>query len=168
MSNVPSLNELIDKFQYRLSSQEFQEHSQACIDYFRMVASGELKPMLRDNNAVMAAQCVSVIFEHVQHRMKRHEIFRQHGFRVEGDPEEPHDIAKDAEESTKLTSEDLAFTINCTAVSPSADPGTKPIKANLPSGPIIYKAVMARSAQLKREGSADSPSATEDSEQCQK
>jgi len=34
-----------------------------------MVASGVIDPFLRDNNAVMAAQCVVVILEHVKNEV---------------------------------------------------------------------------------------------------
>ena len=64
--SVPTLDELFAKFQYLLKDPEFIEHSKSFERYFRLVANGGLKPMLSDNNAVLAAQCVIVILEHVK------------------------------------------------------------------------------------------------------
>lgn len=64
--SVPTLDELFAKFQYLLKDPDFIEQRESFETYFRLVASGALKPMLSDNNAVLAAQCVIVILEHVK------------------------------------------------------------------------------------------------------
>lgn len=64
--STPTLDELIEKFRVLLSDAEFAQHSESFETYFRSVASGKVAPWLQDNNAVMAAQCVIVILEHVK------------------------------------------------------------------------------------------------------
>ena len=64
--STPTLDELFAKFRHLLRDQEFTQHSESFETYFRLVASGKVSPWLRDSNAVMAAQCVIVILEHVK------------------------------------------------------------------------------------------------------
>jgi hypothetical protein len=71
--NVPTIDELLEKFEGLLSDAEFAKESQSCESFFRMVASGQLQPRLTDQNAIMAAQCVSVIFEHAKLRLAGNE-----------------------------------------------------------------------------------------------
>jgi hypothetical protein len=39
--------------------------------YFRLVAIGMIYPVLTESNAVMAAQCVVVILEHVKNEVEQ-------------------------------------------------------------------------------------------------
>ena len=64
--NTPTLDELFAKFRYLLKDQEFTQHSESFETYFRLVASGQVEPLLSNSNAVMAAQCVIVVLEHVK------------------------------------------------------------------------------------------------------
>lgn len=64
--STPTLEELFEKFRYLLKDPKFQQHSQSFERYFRLVASGELTPIITDNHAVLAAQCVIIILEHVK------------------------------------------------------------------------------------------------------
>ena len=64
--STPTLDELFEKFRYLLKDQEFTQHRESFETYFRLVASGQAEPLLSQNNAVMAAQCVIVILEHVK------------------------------------------------------------------------------------------------------
>jgi hypothetical protein len=68
--SVPTLEELFEKFRKLLDDPEFVSHCEAFEQHFRMVASGEAWPMLKLNNAVLAAQCVTVILEHVKQEAK--------------------------------------------------------------------------------------------------
>lgn len=63
---TPTLEELLVKFRGLVNDEEFKIYAGSMERYFRMVASGEIDPFLRDHNAVMAAQCVVVILEHVK------------------------------------------------------------------------------------------------------
>lgn len=64
--STPTLEELFAKFQYLLKDPEFTQHSESFEEYFRLIASGKGEPLLSHNNAVLAAQCVIVILEHVK------------------------------------------------------------------------------------------------------
>ena len=64
--STPTLDELFAKFRYLLRDPEFTQHTESFEEYFRLVASGKVVPWLRDSNAVMAAQCVIVVLEHVK------------------------------------------------------------------------------------------------------
>ena len=64
--STPTLDELFAKFRYLLRDQEFTQHTESFETYFRLVASGQSEPRLSNSNAVMAAQCVIVILEHVK------------------------------------------------------------------------------------------------------
>ena len=64
--STPTLDELFGKFRCLLRDQEFTQHSESFEAYFRSVASGQAEPWLSDSNAVMAAQCVIVVLEHVK------------------------------------------------------------------------------------------------------
>ena len=64
--STPTLDELFAKFRCLLKDPEFTQHSESFETYFRLVASGQAEPLLRDSNAVMAAQCVIVVLEHVK------------------------------------------------------------------------------------------------------
>ena len=64
--STPTLDELFEKFRHLLKDQEFTQHSESFETYFRLVASGQAEPLLSNSNAVMAAQCVIVILEHVK------------------------------------------------------------------------------------------------------
>ena len=64
--STPTLDELFAKFQYLLEDPEFAETRESFEEYFRLVASGQTEPRLTQSNAVMAAQCVIVILEHVK------------------------------------------------------------------------------------------------------
>ena len=64
--STPTLDELFAKFRYLLKDPEFTQHSESFETYFRLVASGQTEPRLSNSNAVMAAQCVIVVLEHVK------------------------------------------------------------------------------------------------------
>ena len=65
--STPTLDELFEKFRYLLNGSEFTQHSESFETYFRLVASGQAEPLrLSDSNAVMAAQCVIIVLEHVK------------------------------------------------------------------------------------------------------
>ena len=64
--STPTLDELFAKFRYLLRDQEFTQHTESFETYFRLVASGQSEPRLSNSNAVMAAQCVIVVLEHVK------------------------------------------------------------------------------------------------------
>ena len=64
--STPTLDELFAKFRYLLKDPEFTQHSESFETYFRLVASGQTEPRLTQSNAVMAAQCVIVVLEHVK------------------------------------------------------------------------------------------------------
>ena len=68
---TPTLEELLAKFRGLLRDEEFKAHAGSMERYFRMVASGVIDPFLRDHNAVMAAQCVVVILEHVKNEVEQ-------------------------------------------------------------------------------------------------
>ncbi len=62
--STPTLDELFEKFRQLLKDPEsYRESFEA---YFRLVASGQAEPLLSQSNAVMAAQCVIVVLEHVK------------------------------------------------------------------------------------------------------
>ena len=64
--STPTLDELFAKFRYLLKDPEFTQHRESFETHFRLVASGQAEPLLSNSNAVMAAQCVIVILEHVK------------------------------------------------------------------------------------------------------
>lgn len=64
--STPTLDELFAKFRHLLRDQELTQHSESFERYFRLVASGQVEPLLSQSNAVMAAQCVIVVLEHVK------------------------------------------------------------------------------------------------------
>ena len=64
--STPTLDELFAKFRYLLRDQEFTQHRESFETYFRLVASGQALPSLHSSNAVLAAQCVIVVLEHVK------------------------------------------------------------------------------------------------------
>ena len=64
--STPTLDELFENFRYSLREPEFTQHSESFETYFRLVASGQAEPLLSDSNAVLAAQCVVVVLEHVK------------------------------------------------------------------------------------------------------
>lgn len=68
--SAPTLEELFDRFRALLNDPDFVNHCESFEKHFRMVASGEARPLLTLNNAVMAAQCVIVILEHVKQQAK--------------------------------------------------------------------------------------------------
>ncbi len=68
---TPTLEELLAKFRGLLRNEEFKAHAGSMERYFRMVASGAIGPFLRDHNAVMAAQCVVVILEHIKNEVEQ-------------------------------------------------------------------------------------------------
>ena len=68
--STPTLEELFERFRALLNDPGFGGHCESFEKHFRMVASGEARPLLTLNNAVMAAQCVIVILEHVKREAK--------------------------------------------------------------------------------------------------
>ena len=64
--STTTLDELFAKFRYLLRDQEFTQHSESFEAYFRLVASGQAEPLLSNSNAILAAQCVIVVLEHVK------------------------------------------------------------------------------------------------------
>ena len=68
---TPTLEELLAKFRALLKDEEFKIYAGSMERHFRMVASGAIDPILTQSNAVMAAQCVVVILEHVKSEVKQ-------------------------------------------------------------------------------------------------
>jgi hypothetical protein len=68
---TPTLDELLAKFRGLLRDEEFKAHAGSMERYFRLVASGMINPVLTESNAVMAAQCVVVILEHVKNEVEQ-------------------------------------------------------------------------------------------------
>ena len=64
--STPTLDELFAKFRYLLKDAEFTQHRESFETHFRLVASGQALPLLSNSNAVLAAQCVIVVLEHVK------------------------------------------------------------------------------------------------------
>lgn len=64
--SAPTLDQLFGRFRASLNDPDFVNHCESFEKHFRMVASGEAKPLLTMSNAVLAAQCVIVILEHVK------------------------------------------------------------------------------------------------------
>ena len=64
--STPTLDELFAKFRHLLKDQELKQRSESFETHFRLVASGQALPSLHSSNAVMAAQCVIVVLEHVK------------------------------------------------------------------------------------------------------
>ena len=62
--STPTLDELFAKFRDLLKDPE--SYRESFETYFRSVASGQAEPLLSNSNAVMAAQCVIVVLEHVK------------------------------------------------------------------------------------------------------
>lgn len=67
---IPSIDELFERFRLLLSDKEFTHQSISFMRYFKLVASGGSPPILSDSNAVMAAQCVVIVAEHVLRQME--------------------------------------------------------------------------------------------------
>ena len=67
-ADTPTLEELLEKFRRFLKDPE--SYRESFETYFRLVASGKAEPVLFNSNAVMAAQCVVVIIEHVKQAAK--------------------------------------------------------------------------------------------------
>lgn len=61
---VPTLDELLQQLKKDVP------HRDACVTYFRMVASGQAPPLLRGDNAILAAQAMSVLLNHVAKDVK--------------------------------------------------------------------------------------------------
>ena len=66
---TPTLEELLAKFRGLINDKEFKIYAGSMDRHFRMVASGAIDPILTQSNAVMAAQCVVVILEHVKNEV---------------------------------------------------------------------------------------------------
>ena len=66
---TPTLEELLAKFRGLINDEEFKIYAGSMEQHFRMVASGAIDPILRQSNAMMAAQCVVVILEHVKNEV---------------------------------------------------------------------------------------------------
>ena len=62
--STPTLDELFAKFRQFLKDPE--SYRESFETYFRLVASGQAEPLLSQSNAVLAAQCVIVVLEHVK------------------------------------------------------------------------------------------------------
>jgi len=65
---TPTLEELLAKFRGLLRGEEFKSHAEEMESHFRKVATG-MWPILTESNAMMAAQCVVVILEHVKNEV---------------------------------------------------------------------------------------------------
>ena len=68
--STPTLEELFEKFRALLNDPGLGSHCESFEKHFRMIASGKARPLLTSTNAVMAAQCVIVILEHVKREAK--------------------------------------------------------------------------------------------------
>ena len=68
---TPTIDELFDRYSRLLDDPEIKPNQEAFEAYFSGVASGKEKPTLLLNNAMLAAQTVMVVLEHVK-KMKRY------------------------------------------------------------------------------------------------
>ena len=68
---TPTLDELLAKFRGLLKDELTKAYADQMGEYFRLVASGMINPTLTQSNAMMAAQCVVVILEHVKNEVEQ-------------------------------------------------------------------------------------------------
>ncbi len=66
---TPTLEELLAKFRGLLKDELTKSDADEMEEHFRLVASGMINPILTESNAMMAAQCVVVILEHVKNEV---------------------------------------------------------------------------------------------------
>lgn len=71
-TQIPSLDELLERIGKFLDDPDVRQYQESFDVHFSLVASGQTR-MLRDNNAMLAAQCVIVLIEHVR-RLKKAEV----------------------------------------------------------------------------------------------
>ena len=64
-TKIPSLDELLEKIRKLIDDPDVMRHQESFHAHFSLVASGRVG-LLRDNNAMFAAQCVLVLLEHVR------------------------------------------------------------------------------------------------------
>ena len=64
--SIPTIEELFERYRKLIDNPEMEKHLEAFEIYFSCVASGKKKPLLTLNNAVLAAQTVLVVLEHVK------------------------------------------------------------------------------------------------------
>lgn len=64
-TQIPSLDELLEKIRKLINDPDLMRHQESFEAHFALVASGRVG-LLRDNNAMFAAQCVLVLLEHVR------------------------------------------------------------------------------------------------------
>ncbi len=67
--STPTLEELLAKFRGLLRDELNKTDADEMEEHFRLVASGMINPVLTESNAMMAAQCVVVILEHVKNEV---------------------------------------------------------------------------------------------------
>ena len=67
---TPTIDELFDRYSRLLDDPEIKPNQESFEVYFSGVASGKEKPILLLHNAMLAAQTVMVVFEHVK-KMKQ-------------------------------------------------------------------------------------------------
>lgn len=71
-TKTPTLDELLDRIQKMLDDPSVKKYRESFELYFRSVATGRDR-VLRDNNAMFAAQCVIVLIEHVEKNTKNNQ-----------------------------------------------------------------------------------------------
>ena len=64
-TQIPSLDELLERIGKLIDDPDVMLHQESFEAHFALVASGRVG-LLRDNNAMFAAQCVLVLLEHVR------------------------------------------------------------------------------------------------------
>jgi len=70
---IPTIDELFERYSRLLDDPEIKPNQESFEVYFSGVASGKEKPILLLQNAMLAAQTVMVVLEHVK-QMKKSEV----------------------------------------------------------------------------------------------
>lgn len=70
---IQTIDELFERYSRLLDDPELQPHQEAFEVHFSNVANGKERPLLLLHNAMIAAQTVMVVLEHVK-QMKKCEV----------------------------------------------------------------------------------------------
>ena len=70
---IPTIDELFEKYSRLLDDPDLQPHQEAFEVHFSNVANGTGRPLLLLQNAMLAAQTVMVVLEHVK-QMRKSEV----------------------------------------------------------------------------------------------
>jgi hypothetical protein len=70
---IPTIDELFERYSRLLDDPELNQYQESLEAHFSGVASGKEKPLLTLQNAMLAAQTVMVVLQHVK-QMKKSEV----------------------------------------------------------------------------------------------